>query len=146
MDLIDDSMDAGTLAARSIIESENVKLMNDFIDDDDIKSNKKDKKKKLKSDNQGNFSSYRNKSFVKNASRLPKGSQGFGTSDERTEENGEVSDEEGEEEEAEKEKEELRNNNFNLIKKKDKDKKKKKKKNDRLAALPESDSDSEDSH
>ena len=142
MDLIDDSIDAGTLAARSIIESENVKLMNDFIDDDDIKCNKKEKKKKLKSDNQGNFSSYRNKSFVKNASRLPKTSQGFGTNDERTEENGEVSNMEGEVEEEEKDEEELRNSDFNLTKKKDK--KKKKKKNDRLTALPESDSDSED--
>lgn len=31
---------------------------------------KKEKKKKLKSENKGNFSSYRNKSFIPNASRV----------------------------------------------------------------------------
>ena len=136
MDLIDENMDPRTLAARSILESENVKLLNNFIDDDEGKSQKKEKKKKLKSENQGNFSSYRNKSFVKNASRLPKGPLS-GNSEERTEESEEGSNEEDDnEEDKEEEGEELSRSNLNLIKKKDK----KKKKNGKLTTLLDSDS------
>ena len=137
MDLIDENMDPRTLAARSILESENVKLLNNFIDDDEVKSKKKEKKKKLKSENQGNFSSYRNKSFVKNASRLPKGPLSGNSGEERTEESEEGSNEEDDnEEDKEEEGEELSRSNLNLIKKKDK----KKKKNGKLTTLLDSDS------
>lgn len=73
MDYADDSIDAETLAARSRVEAETSNLLDEIeIEEGQPKLNKKDKKKKLKSENKGNFSSYRNKSFVKNASRLTK--------------------------------------------------------------------------
>jgi hypothetical protein len=73
VDFADDSIDAKALAARSRVEAETSNLL-DEIENEEAhqKFNKKDKKKKLKSENKGNFSSYRNKSFVKNASRPTK--------------------------------------------------------------------------
>lgn len=73
MDYADDSIDAETLAARSRVEAETSNLLDEIENEEgQQKLNKKDKKKKLKSENKGNFSSYRNKSFVKNASRPTK--------------------------------------------------------------------------
>jgi hypothetical protein len=75
VDFADDSIDAETLAARSRVEAETSKILDEIeIENEEgqQKLNKKDKKKKLKSENKGNFSSYRNKSFVKNASRPTK--------------------------------------------------------------------------
>jgi hypothetical protein len=73
VDFADDSIDAETLAARSRVEAETSKILDEIENEEGHqKLNKKDKKKKLKSENKGNFSSYRNKSFVKNASRPTK--------------------------------------------------------------------------
>jgi hypothetical protein len=73
VDFADDSIDAETLAARSRVEAETSKILDEIENEEgQQKLNKKDKKKKLKSENKGNFSSYRNKSFVKNASRPTK--------------------------------------------------------------------------
>jgi hypothetical protein len=66
------------LALRSRNEAKEVQLQNEkneinniqnYIEKKNKKDEKKNKKTKLKSDNKGNFSSYRNKSFVPNASR-----------------------------------------------------------------------------
>ena len=67
---MDCSADADTLAERSRTQAVSSNLRDEF--EDKVlggAKDKKEKKKKIKSDNKGNFSSYRNKSFVKNASR-----------------------------------------------------------------------------
>lgn len=68
---MDCSADADTLAERSRTEAATLNLQDELEDKGTggVKDDKKEKKKKMKSDNKGNFSSYRNKSFVKNASR-----------------------------------------------------------------------------
>lgn len=68
---MDCSADADTLAERSRNQAVSSNLQDEFEDKvlGGVKDDKKEKKKKIKSDNKGNFSSYRNKSFVKNASR-----------------------------------------------------------------------------
>jgi hypothetical protein len=68
---VDCSADADTLAERSRTEAATSNLQDELEDKGvgGVKDDKKEKKKKMKSENKGNFSSYRNKSFVKNASR-----------------------------------------------------------------------------
>ena len=68
---MDCSANADTLAARSRTQAVTSNLQDEFEDKvvGGLKDDKKEKKKKIKSENKGNFSSYRNKSFVKNASR-----------------------------------------------------------------------------
>lgn len=58
------------LAERAQLENEGLNLQ-DAHDQENAQGggSKKDKKKKLKSENKGNFSSYRNKSFIPGASR-----------------------------------------------------------------------------
>jgi hypothetical protein len=74
VDYVDVSVDTDTLAARSRVEAEESQLLAEMEDlEDDSKPGKKIKKKaKIKSDNRGNFSSFRNKSFIPNASRTAK--------------------------------------------------------------------------
>ena len=85
-------MDADTLAERSRTQALSSNLQDEFEDKvlGGAKDDKKEKKKKIKSDNKGNFSSYRNKSFVKNASRPLKdlqcdGEDGLGEDKDRDE-------------------------------------------------------------
>ena len=68
---MDCSADADTLAERSRTEAATSNLQDELEDKGvgGVSDDKKEKKKKIKSENKGNFSSYRNKSFVKNASR-----------------------------------------------------------------------------
>jgi len=63
-------LNAQELAERAQLENEGLNLQ-DAHDQENNQSGgaKRDKKKKLKSENKGNFSSYRNKSFIPGASR-----------------------------------------------------------------------------
>ena len=76
VDFVDTSADAATLAARAAMETEENQRQRELDEEAEreaAKSGRKQKagKGKLKrGDNKGNFSSYRNKSFVPNASRV----------------------------------------------------------------------------
>lgn len=78
VDYTDDSLNAQELAERSKIENEDA-LRQQEIEDLELEKKMQDaaarvkKVKKHKSDNKGNFSSFRNKSFLPNASRSKKG-------------------------------------------------------------------------
>ena len=65
-------MDAYQLAERARQEAAERDLLGDDEEDDDRPGRTRNKKKKIRSENRGNFSSFRNKSFVPNASRVAK--------------------------------------------------------------------------
>ena len=72
VDFVDGSLDAFQLAERSRQEAAERLLLGDEEEEEEDDVRKKSKKKKLKSENRGNFSSFRNKSFIPNASRVAK--------------------------------------------------------------------------
>ena len=90
----------------------------------------------MKSDNKGNFSSYRNKSFVKNASRVPKGED-----EKEATENGDENDSDGESDSDSEQEVEIVNNSS---KKNNKKNNKKTNKNNKLLVPSDSESDSDD--
>ena len=73
---MDGSLDAFQLAERSRLEAAERDLLGDDDEQDDDEQTgtgrKNKKKKKLCSENRGNFSNFRNKSFIPNASRVAK--------------------------------------------------------------------------
>ena len=104
VDYVDADADAETLALRSIKEAEEREMEGD-LDTPLVEGGKKKKKKaaKMKSENKGNFSSFRNKSFIPGMSRRGKKSEEEEKEEEEEEEGaGEDDDEEEEEEEEEK--------------------------------------------
>ena len=76
VDFVDGSLDAFQLAERSRLEAAERDLLGDDNEQDDDEQTgtgrKNKKKKKLCSENRGNFSNFRNKSFIPNASRVAK--------------------------------------------------------------------------
>ena len=76
VDFVDGSLDAFQLAERSRLEAAERDLLGDDDEQDDDEQTgtgrKNKKKKKLCSENRGNFSNFRNKSFIPNASRVAK--------------------------------------------------------------------------
>ena len=76
VDFVDGSLDAFQLAERSRLEAAERDLLGDDDEQDDDEqtgtNRKNKKKKKLCSENRGNFSNFRNKSFIPNASRVVK--------------------------------------------------------------------------
>jgi hypothetical protein len=73
LDFFDATIDAETLAARARLEAEESQRLRSLEAETEQPTNqgsKKKKKAKMKSENRGNFSSFRNKSFVPNASRV----------------------------------------------------------------------------
>jgi Tat protein secretion system quality control protein TatD with DNase activity len=77
VDFFDESLDTKDLVARSLLEAEEAHRDALFDEEEDRNrdSKKSKRKKKIRSDNKGNFSDYRNKSFRPNASRVKKGDE-----------------------------------------------------------------------
>jgi hypothetical protein len=96
VDFIDLNMDAATLAARALVEAERIDRENVLAAEQEkeaILTHKKDKKSR-KSDksqlirhvqNRGNYSMFRDKSFVPNASRSKRGEPGYSSDPEEEE-------------------------------------------------------------
>ena len=105
MDYVDGSMDAYQLAERARQEAAERDLLGDDEEDDDRPGRTRNKKKKIRSENRGNFSSFRNKSFVPNASRVAKknealrgkGGDGDGDDDDEDDEDDEEEEEDDDE-------------------------------------------------